>query len=175
MSIDRKKLTEIIEIEHGINWWKPELFEQKVLPLLPRELKIVSPPPTHSDNYNCFVFIFGLKNDSEFLSGNNPIQGEFVQDTLINREVLTVVKLPSKNDWVFYKDKSGKITHAGIMESEDEVISKWMWGPIIIHKLFDVPSSFGNEILFFKPIATSKIKKIYNAYKKSGVEIEPIG
>lgn len=175
MSIDREKLAKIIESEHGINWWKPDLFAQKTYPLLPKELKIITLPPVHESNYNCFIFVFGLQNDSEFLGGHNPMQGEFVQHSLIDTGELVPTQSPQKGYWVLYKDDSGKITHSGVMESKDEVISKWMWGPIIIHKLWDVPSIFGNEVLFFKPIGASRIKEIYNTYKASGVKIEPIG
>jgi len=60
------------------------------------------------------------------------------------------------------------------MQDKDIVISKWMWGPMIIHKLLDVPASFGDEISFFKSPGAKKITQKYIAYKNTGVEIKPI-
>ena len=173
MSINRQQLTKIIESDNGNNWWKPDLFENVTRSKLPKELEIISPPPQEEDNYNCFVFAFGLKDDLEFLGGDNPIQQEFVKH-LIRMNILLPTNDPLSGDFVFYENNSGKITHGGILESTDQVVSKWMWGPIIRHKLWDVPSSFGEVELFFKPLDSSKVKEEYNKYKASGVKIKPI-
>ncbi|MBL7045865.1 MAG: hypothetical protein ISR99_02455 [Parcubacteria group bacterium] len=172
--MDREQLTKIIESNKEANWWKSNLFQNVVRPQLPNELEIVLPPPDEGDNYNCFAFVFGLENDPEFLGGKNPIQSEFVEH-LIRMKALTSTDLPASRDFIFYKIKTGKITHGGIVESVNQVISKWMWGPVVRHKLLDVPSSFGDVHLFFKSVPSFKIKEEYIAYKASGVEIKPIG
>lgn len=173
MDITRQQLTEIIEAEHGNNWWKPGLFELKTKALLPSELQIIFSPPKHEDNYNCFVFAFGLQSDIEFLGGNNPIQQEFIKYLILNN-VLLPIDTPSAQSLVFYENEQGKITHGGIMQSEDTVISKWMWGPTIVHKLLDVPTSFGDKISFFKSPGSEEIRNQYITYKNTGVKIKPI-
>ena len=140
---------------------------------MPKELEIISPPPQKENNYNCFTFTFGLKDDPEFLGGKNPIQQEFVKH-LIMKNILLPVSEPASGDFVFYKNDAGKVTHSGIFESTDQVISKWMWGPIIRHGLKEVPLSFGDVELFFEPLSSSKIKEVYNTYKESGIKIKPI-
>lgn len=174
MTINRQEITNIIEKEGGNNWWKPDLFEKNVREFLPKELEIVSPPSEHKNNYNCFVFVFGLQNDKEFLGGNNPIQQGFIKH-IINIGVLTEDTEPKEGNLIFYRNNVGEITHGGILESKDLVISKWMWGPIIIHKIWDVPSIFGEEILLFHTLRTPLIKEKYFKYKSMGVEIRPIG
>lgn len=52
---------------------------------------------------------------------------------------------------------------------------KVLCGPVIIHDQWDVPSGFGDRTFFFKAPNTKKIKAEYLRYKKSGVEIKPIG
>ncbi len=173
MAIDRKKLTEIIEMEKGINWWKPELFESKIKSLLPAELRIVSNPPLYEHNYNCFVYAFGLQNDPEFLGGKNPIQQEFIRWLILNK-ILIPVEIAKAGSLVFYRNVNDDITHAGIMQNDDMVISKWMWGPTVIHGLQDVPSSFGDRISFFNSPETDIIKRQYFIYKDTGVKIKPI-
>ena len=171
--VNRQELTAIIEKDGGNNWWKPELFELKTKSLLPSELQIVSGPPKHGENYNCFVFAFGLQGDTEFLGGKNPVQQEFVKHLILNR-ILLPIETPSAGDLVFYKNKGGEITHGGVMQDKDIVISKWMWGPMTIHKLLDVPASFGDEISFFKSPEAKEIAQKYTAYKNTGIEIRPI-
>ena len=91
MAINREELTKIIETEQGINWWKPELFEFKIKSILPRELSVAANPPLSEQNYNCFVYAFGLQNDPKFLGGNNPVQQEFVKWLILNN--ILIVKL----------------------------------------------------------------------------------
>jgi len=142
--------------------------------LLPSELQVVSSPPKEKENYNCFVFAFGLQNNTKFLGGKNPVHQEFVK-YLILKHVLIPIETPSARDLVFYENEQGEVTHGGIMQSENIVISKWMWGPTIVHELLDVPTSFGDKILFFRAPATDEIQRKYIAYKNTGVEIKPIG
>jgi len=172
--IDRHTLTDIIEKEDGINWWKPELFSKNVLPLLPKELEIVKLPPQEKDNYNCFVFAFGLENDYDFLGGRNPIQKEFIHH-LLTEGILT--KTPNglfTGNLVFYENEESAITHGGIVQEKETVFSKWMWGPTIRHKLWDVPSSFGDKIFYTNRPFAEDVKEVYEAYKASGVKIKPI-
>jgi len=171
--IERQKLTEIIETEGGNKWWVPEEFEKHIRPQLPTELEIVAPPPALSGNYNCFVYAFGLEKDREFLGGQNPIQKEFVR-YLLSKGVLQAKDKPEAGDLVFYEDAFKAITHGGIMRSPAKVISKWMWGCTIEHDLWDVPSSFGDNVFFCSPVESRMVRHIYQEYKDSGVEIMPI-
>ncbi len=172
-NFDREQLTNIIEENDGLNWWKPSEFEIHIRERLPKELELVSPPPAYSDNYNCFVFALGLQNDSDFLGDNNPIQKEFILH-LLKLQILESKDQGVSGDLIFYIDDTGAITHSGIVQEQDYVLSKWMWGPTCKHKTFEVPSSFGNKVFFSKPADTSIIKDTYTQYKNSGVEIEPI-
>jgi hypothetical protein len=170
---EREKLTEIIEADEGTNWWQPVEFEAKIKSQLPTQLKIVSVPPSPSGNFNCFVYALNLESDSEFLGGQNPIQKEFIRH-LLNNGLLQLTEYPEKGNLVFYEDESDVITHAGIMQSKSDVLSKWMWGALFAHKLWDVPSSFGDRVFYCKPPNHTLIKKEYLQYKDSGVEIRAI-
>lgn len=167
------ELTELIEEEGGKNWWVPEAFTTHILPRLDPCLKVTALPPEYTKNYNCFVFAFGLHGDAEFLGGNNPIQQEFVK-YLLDEGVLHVIEVPQVGDLVFYQDSHDNITHGGLLKSTDTVVSKWMWGPTIENNLHDVPSSFGDEIFYCKPVPAGVIKAAYERYKSSGVVIKPI-
>jgi hypothetical protein len=176
LTMDRKQreeLTALIEEEGGSKWWVPDKFLAHIKSRLPVELEIVAQPPPYSGNYNCFVFAFGLEKDPEFLGGQNPIQQEFIK-YLLESGVLKIKTLPEPGGLIFYRDSDSHITHGGIVESDSLVISKWMWGAIIRSGIWDVPSSFGDEIFFCAPLESKLIKKEYFLYKESGVEIKPI-
>ncbi len=170
--INREGLTKIIEAEDGINWWVPERFEANIRNELPSELEIVAPPPIEEKNYNCFVYAFGLHNDSNFLGGKNPIQKEFVRYLIVQGELKSTEQ--KNNALIFYEDVDLMITHVGIMQGSGKVISKWMWGSTFVHGIWDVPSSFGNKILIFNSISANQVKQLYKQYKDSGVTIQPI-
>jgi hypothetical protein len=172
--INRKILTEIIEKEGGINWWKPELFNKNILPLLPKELEIVALPPEEEANYNCFVFALGLENEPYFLGGNNPVQKEFIRYLLSEGVLAEATNELFTDNLVSYENKEGVITHAGIVQEGETILSKWMWGPTILHALWDVPSSFGDKVFYTNRPVAKEVRKVYEAYKASGVEIKPI-
>lgn len=174
MPLNRHHFTQLIEAEDGKNWWIPELFASKTEPQLPPELRIVAQPPAYDDNYNCFVYAFGLQHDPEFLGGKNPVQQEFVW-WFISTGELVEQDSASVGNVVLYIDDVGVITHAGIMQDSTTVISKWMWGPTIVHALMDVPASFGNTTRFFAAPDPARIKQKYLEYQATGVEIQPIG
>ncbi len=169
----REKLTEIIEADSGSSWWQPDLFEKNIRSQLPDDLKIISVPPNAAGNFNCFVYALGLENDKEFLGGQNPIQKEFIQ-YLLDKEVLEITESPSSRDLVFYKNVEDVITHGGVVQADGSILSKWMWGALFAHKLWDVPSSFG-DLVFYTHIPDSNlIKRTYEEYRDSGVTIDPI-
>jgi hypothetical protein len=170
---ERERLTNLIEEDGGKNWWVPEAFTIYILPRLPKELKVVGVPPQYQENYNCFVYAFGLQNYNSFLGGKNPVQQEFIKH-LLNNHVLEVIESPIVGDLVFYRDSEGNITHGGIVKLDTIVISKWMWGPIIENRVEDMPTSFGEDIFYTKSLPLEKTLTEYEAYKNSGVEIKPI-
>lgn len=128
--LERKKLVEIIQQEEGNYWWNESAFVEKILPFLPKCLKIISLPPKKELNYNCFVYILGLGNNPQFLGGNKPIQEEFIKYLITNGFLKETSNL-EKGNLIFYFDGDGTITHGAILLDNKEVISKWMWGPVI--------------------------------------------
>jgi len=169
MSNLRKKLDEIIHINDGNNWWNPELFEKYTKNILPGELEILGTPPNSNGNYNCFVYALGLSGDRDLVKDC----GGFIYDTLFQKllddGVLEYTKNPQKGDYILYRDLKNypnMITHIGIIGDGDTIVSKWAWGPLFKHKIFDVPESYGDDIFYVKKIAKEKVRELYEKYKK---------
>ena len=148
----RARLDEIVSEENEDNWWKPELFEKNTLPMLPTELEIVEGVPNEEQNYNCFVYVLGLQHHPEIV-GNKD--WEFTRnlgpifDELIEKHLLKNVDVPAKGVVIVYRTQNGSISHVGLMENENTVISKWSWGPLLKHQIFSVPADYGDTVEFY--------------------------
>ena len=165
----RKKLDEIIHKDNGNNWWKPCLFKKHTQKIIPKELKILEPPPSSNENYNCFIHILGLSHDSNLIKDCSGFIYSALFQKLLDDKILTCTDNPQKGDYIIYHDLKNYpkiITHAGIIENKDTIISKWAWGPLFRHKIFDVPESYGNNVSYVKSISKERAKELYKKYKK---------
>lgn len=148
----RTKLDTIVSEENAENWWRPELFKKNTLPILPSELEIIEGVPSEEQNYNCFVYTLGLHYHPEII-GNKG--WEFTRnlgpvfDEMITKGLLQKIDKPSQNAVIVYRTQNGGISHVGLMESEDTVISKWSWGPLLKHHIFAVPADYGDTLEFY--------------------------
>jgi len=163
----RFKLDNIVSSENEDNWWRTELFERNVRRRLPKELEIVVPPPAEKANFNCFIYVLGLQNDPQFLGHlgwefSRTLGGIF--DGMIRKEILQRKVRSEKDDLIIYRTSRGIISHAGIMISSEKVLSKWSWGPIIKHSIFDVPNHYGSQTEFYK--VTDQVKEFVVKLKK---------
>lgn len=147
----RIKLDAIVSEENAENWWKPKLFERNTLPILPPELEVVEGVPTEDKNYNCFVYVLGLHKHAEII-GNKG--WEFTKnlgpifDEMIEKGLLKKVGAPTQGAVIVYRTQNGSISHVGLMENEDTIISKWSWGPLLKHPIFAVPADYGDIVEF---------------------------
>ena len=148
----RRKLGKIVSSKNEENWYNPKLFEKNIRLKLPKDLEILSVPPVKNLNYNCFVYVLRLQNNPLFL-GN--VGWDFthslgnVFDELIKNKVLKKIDTPQKDDLIIYRADSGEISHVGLVASQQKIISKWSWGPVIKHSIFNVPDHYGNNIEFY--------------------------
>ena len=120
----REQLDKIIHANNGKNWWKPDLFKEKTLPLLPKELEIIEFLPSKDKNYNCFVYVLGLSKDPKIIKDCNG----FIYDTffqkLIDEKLIDYTDDPRNGDYILYRDSKNypnMITHSGILDRKSVV------------------------------------------------------
>jgi hypothetical protein len=157
----------------GDNWWKPELFRKYTQDILPKELEILKTPPNAYENYNCFIYVLGLANDSNLIKDCDGFIYDTLFQKLLDDKILEYTNNPQKGDYILYRDLENypnMITHAGIIEGDNIVVSKWAWGPLFGHKIFDVPESYGNDISYVKSISKNKAGVLYEKYKKFNIK-----
>lgn len=170
-AVNRAHLSELI-LHSGTNgyrrWYTPGLFERFVRQELPPELKILKAPPVAGKNYNCFMYALGLHTSKQVLKESKGfIYGAFFQ-RLLNEGLLEPTKQPKKGDMILYR-KPGhfgdEFTHAGVVTNAEYITSKWAWGPLIQHRLFDVPSFYGSSIVYVKKISPARAKKLWEEHR----------
>jgi hypothetical protein len=168
----REYLATIVNDINAENWYKPGLFIKNTLAKLPIEITILENPPREEDNYNCFIYALGLSTNKEVIRETKGfIYCSFFQK-LIEKNELSITTKPEKGDIIVYrniKQFGDEITHVGIFQDDNTIVSKWSWGPIIKHKIFDVPDFYGSDILFVKKVSTEKARELYHQYKKFNI------
>ena len=167
ISFDRGNLDEIILKNETNDWWKPKLFIKNTLDLLPKELEILKNPPEEKINHNCFIYAFGLANNYDFINETNGFIFDSLIKKLIDKNKLKEITNPSDGDYVVYKDLENypdNLTHIGVI-TENKIVSKWAWGPLVKHDLWDVPKSYGNNIFYLRVISSENFLELYQEYK----------
>lgn len=166
--IDRNALDTLMGTNGYKNWWQPNLFKLHTKDKLPPELEILAEPPPEAENYNCFVYALGLHQNKEILKETKG----FIYDTFI-KHLLDIGELqktdkPNDGDFVIYQDLKNypdNLTHIGVLDG-DKVVSKWAWGPLVEHDLWDVPGEYGDFQFYIRAITNNKAKELYDSYKQ---------
>lgn len=170
--VDREGLDKIILKNDVKDWWIPELFVKNTKPIFPSELEILADPPEETRNHNCFAYALGFADRLELTKETNGFDDLYFIKLLENSE-LEKTDSPVNGDLVVYQDLKNypnRLTHIGVIE-DDKIISKWAWGPLVRHSLWDVPASYGEDVFYVKAIPFERSLELYNKYKS---EIEPI-
>lgn len=171
--VDRNALDALIATNDYKNWWQPDLFKLHTKDKLPPELEILANPLPEDENYNCFVYALGLYQDKEILEETKG----FIYDSFI-KHLLDVGELqktdkPADGDFVVYQDLKNypdNLTHIGVLDG-DQIMSKWAWGPLVRHDLWNVPREYGDSHYYIRAITSDKAKKLYRVYKQFNKKI----
>lgn len=145
---------------------------KKYQPIFPTELEILLDPPENGKNHNCFAYALGFADKLDLIADTNGFDDLFFIKLLENKEVEQTTS-PSNGDYVIYRDLENypdRLTHIGIIEGK-KIVSKWAWGPLVKHSLWDVPKMYGEDTFYIKKISFERSLELYNKYKN---QIEPI-
>jgi len=140
----RKKLSDIVCQKNADNWSRADLFIKNILPILPKELKIIELPPSEDKQYNCFVYALGLSQNECFLRWENVwvFSNDFLNSLIASKYLIETKEIKTGNI-ILYRDDKSFITHAGIMKSKNIEISKFV--PIMITSKYVGLRQFARE------------------------------
>lgn len=134
--------------------------------LLPPELEILADPPPEDQNYNCFLYVLGLHtNESVLEETNGFIYDSFIKHLLETGD-LVKTETPADGDYVVYQDLMNypdALTHVGVLDGR-KVVSKWAWGPLVKHDLWDIPAEYGDSMFYVKSITPERALELYEQH-----------
>jgi len=112
-----------------------------------------NPPLLPIADYNCIEFALGLAGHPQVhllsnLLPSTSCNTEFA--SLLASGHLTETEVPSVGDLILYCDTK-RITHAGIV-SGSRITSKWGFGQLWLHGVFEVPAQYGDTVRFYRPL-----------------------
>jgi len=121
-------------------------------------------PRSAEDEYTCFAFALALADapaagthdedrGDELLAQRNTVSSEFI-GWMVRRSLLEPLpedEKPQNDDVALYGD-GAQYCHAGIVH-HGRVVSKWGAGTLCEHEVAEVPSMYGAECTFFRPIS----------------------
>ena len=165
--VDCKQLDKIIVKNRTNDWWQPELFVQNTKHLLPPELEILADPPPEDQNYNCFLYVLELHTNEEVLKETNGfIYDSFIKH-LFSTGNLVKTETPEDGDYIVYKELVNypdALTHIGVIHG-NKMVSKWAWGPLVKHNVWDVPVEYGDTIFYIQAINPETALQLYHQHK----------
>ncbi|MGZ5126401.1 MAG: hypothetical protein ACXWC1_26795 [Burkholderiales bacterium] len=133
--------------------------------------------PAAYDRYTCVMHAFELVEDPEYIDIAQAAPADIFAsprfvDRLIERRDLVELPGPTQGALVVYLDNDA-VRHIGRLLSDSRVESKWGIGLLYQHDLFEVPSSYGSVVRFFKPIDREYALDRYVDYaRENGVRFE---
>ncbi|MCX6781054.1 MAG: hypothetical protein NT003_02990 [Candidatus Magasanikbacteria bacterium] len=160
----RTLLAQLVSSDEGKNWYIPDRFESVTRDQLPSQIKILKSPPSPEKNYNCFIYVLGLTEEQNIIAETHGFLYQSFFKKIISKSKIQQLDKAQPGAIIAYHNGS-EITHIGIIQPDNSVISKWSWGPLIQHEIFDVPDYYGDVVTYYKNISTRDAIKIYKKYK----------
>ena len=149
----RKKLQTLTEVQDVAQ--HPALLAE-VTRDCPNSVRITeSPHPIK--RYTCLMHVLDFTEKPEYIDFagyrlDRVFAGADFAHWLIERGLLAEVSPADvqDGDLVFYFSSEGSFKHVGLRHSNGRVLSKWGVGHLYDHDLFEVPTSYGSDVRFYK-------------------------
>ena len=127
--------------------------------------------------YTCLMYALGFEEQSAYVaiasSGSHDVYAgtDFAHWLLHRRHLLEVEEATALlGDIVIYFD-GFDFKHIGLWQGGDRVRSKWGVGQLYAHQLNEVPSSYGDNVRFFRRISVeTAITAFLDFARERGVE-----
>jgi hypothetical protein len=135
----------------------------------PHSISFVAQSSEQPHGYNCFMYALGLVVLPEKLLAlarqhDEAFPSERFVAHLVERGLQLVSAADAEDgDLVVYFGEGGTPKHAGIVQS-GSVVSKWGTGHIWKHQAFEIPSSYGVEVRFYRRIDRDEVLRLFEAF-----------
>lgn len=119
-------------------------------------------------NFNCYAYALGLWEDEVTMklvqnhlekTGKHLVNSLFI-NKLILKKIIKFQHSPELDNLIIYLNHEKKVKHAGIIKEVSPIIVESKWGeyPVMQHSIWDVPLSYGSDIVFYALPSFDKIE-----------------
>ena len=121
-------------------------------------------------NFNCHAFAFGLHETEEFWSIRESQPDVWPTGTFVSQLLVPRLEPISEDNQrvgdliVYFSGQS--VTHSGIV-GDQLVRSKWGSAHTWDHRIFEVPTSFGSTVRYFKRVPSCDVVAAYTEFCKA--------
>jgi hypothetical protein len=142
----------------------------------PHSISVV--PSIHPNGaFTCLMHVFGFTGQQKYLAVAqippcDVFAGRPFAHWLLQKRILDEVagQDAQNGDLVLYFDSHDVFQHAGLLRG-DRVESKWGTQGLYEHGFFEVPSTYGNTLGFFKQLPYEEaIEWFYDFAEENGIE-----
>jgi hypothetical protein len=128
-------------------------------------------------NFNCHAFAFGLHETEEFWTIRENQPAAWPTGTFVSRLLLPHLEPVPEGDQqpgdliIYFCDRS--VNHSGIVR-ERLIRSKWGSAHTWDHRVYEVPTSFGSTVRYFKRPVLSDVVAAYTQFAgQPNIALEP--
>lgn len=133
----------------------------------PHNIKLIDAMDSSRINYNCYAHTFDLVDSDEYLNWTLRKNDIYPNSLFCNYLYSNHLKRKNqkeivKGDYIIYFNK-GIPSHTGKIKNQ-QILSKWGTGHLWLHDIYEVPSSFGNDIEFCQQENKLKLQNFYKEW-----------
>jgi hypothetical protein len=120
--------------------------------------------------FNCYMFALGLHQREAWPEGTDIERDASLIDScflvfLERRNVLVRhdARLRQAGYIAAYYNH-GLMVHAGVVQPDRRIVSKWGGGLLLNHEMLEVPSTYGDTVTCFEPPESEHLQPLLRAY-----------
>ena len=135
----------------------------------PHSISLVAASTEHPHGYNCFMYALGLAVLPDRLAALASEHEEAFPSArfvarLVEKGLQEIAAADAEEgDLALYFDEAGNPRHSGVLQG-GFVVSKWGAGHIWKHLLFEVPSSYGVTVRFYRRINRDDVLRLFEEF-----------
>jgi hypothetical protein len=136
----------------------------------PHSISVVEDDNAGAHGYNCFMYALGVRQLPPPLvrvaqQVEEAFPGSaFVVELLEGGRLREVEEAAAHAGCVVIYFENGLPEHAGIVQQHGFVVSKWGKGHLYRHRLFEVPSIYGDNVRFFEAPQPTEVLRRFADY-----------
>lgn len=170
--LELRKALQRITNEHHIRDHMKEI--EKLRAQFKHQVYLEREPP-RKYNYSCFEYALGVYDDHDYIKIKLMLLDRNIENVFVNSSFIKYLiqnQILTEGDAIILYFNDDNPSHAGIIETEEIVISKWGNGNIYRHPIDEVPITYGCKQVNYKYSSETSLLVHFKEYLRLlGIEL----